>query len=70
LLCALFAAALLTVSSPREIILWRKPPRKKGEKKDEMAGRYERPEDVAREEARVAALEKAEAALRAREETE
>jgi len=54
----------------QEIILWRKPPRKKGEKKDEMAGRYERPEDVAREEARVAALEKAEAALRAREETE
>ncbi len=35
-----------------------------------MAGRYERAEDVAREEARVAALEKAEAALRAREETE
>ena len=57
-------------SSRREIILWRKPPRKKGEKKDEMAGRYERPEDVAREEARVAALEKAEAALRAREEAE
>ena len=35
-----------------------------------MAGRYERPEDVAREEARIAALEKAEAALKAREETE
>lgn len=52
----------------QEIILWRKPPRKKGDKRDEMAGRYERPEDVAKEEARVAALEKAEAAIRAQHE--
>ncbi len=60
--------ALITFFSCREIILWRKPPRKKGDKKGEMAGRYERPEDVAREEARIAALEKAEAAIKAREE--
>ncbi len=49
----------------QEIILWRKPPRKKGDKK-EMAGRYERAEDVAREEQRAAALDKAEADLKSR----
>lgn len=54
----------------QEIILWRKPPRKKGDKK-EMAGRYERQEDVEKEEQRKAALAKAEADLRREtEETE
>jgi len=46
----------------QEIILWRKPPRKKGEQR-EMAGRYERPEDVAKEAARKEAQEAAEASF-------
>lgn len=51
----------------QEIILWRKPPRKKGEKKDDMAGRYERDADIEREQERKAALDRAEQEIRARE---
>lgn len=46
----------------QEIILWRKPPRKKGEAR-EMAGRYERPEDALAEQARKDAQADAEARL-------
>merc|ERR1712093_736419 len=42
----------------QEIILWRKPPRKKGDK-GPMAGRYEREEDLRKEEERIAKLERA-----------
>ena len=47
----------------QEIILWRKPPRKKGDK-GPMAGRYERPEDVKKEEERLAKLERKEQEIR------
>ena len=50
----------------QEIILWRKPPRKKGEAKDDMAGRYERDADIEKEQARKAALDRAEAEIRAK----
>jgi hypothetical protein len=51
----------------QEIILWRKPPRKKGEAKDDMVGRYEREADIEKEHARKAALDRAEADIIARE---